>query len=167
MHEQYRAAPRDPRHALAERDRVASGELVDAAGAHEGFETQHAAIDQCVELVDIAGHQAAPDSEIHDRRSLSGGQLEVERVSVDGDGQAVQRHVDVARVTAGGQRGRPAGDGLPLGAARLVEMHVSVDSAWKDVKPGGVDLLTGLDVKAWPDLRDPTLGYRDVRDHHS
>src|SRR5713101_6888855 len=147
MHEQYRAAPRDPRHAVAERDRVARGKLVDAAGAHEGFETQHAAIDQGVELVDIAGHQAAPDAEIHDRRLLRRGELAVERVRVDGYGQAVQRHVDVARVTAGGQRGRPAGNGLPLGAARLVEVHVSVDSAWKDVKPGSVDLLGGFDVK--------------------
>ena len=135
VHQQYRAAARDARHAFAQSDRVARGKLVDAARAHEGFESEHTAIDQGVELVDVARHQAAPDAEIDDRRHRSRGELEVESIDVDRHGQAVQRHVDVARVTAGRERGRPARDGLPLGAARLVEVHVGVDPAGKHVKP--------------------------------
>src|SRR5438105_3594480 len=167
VHQQYGATPSDPRHALPQRDRVARRKLVDAARAHEGFEPEHAAVDQRVELVDVSGHQAAPDAEIRDRRFLGGGELEIERVGVDRHRQAVQRHVDVARVTAGGQRARPAGNRLPLRAARLVEVHVSVDSARKDVKAGCVDLLGGLHVKPRPDLDDATVRECNVRLDHS
>src|ERR1700681_582606 len=92
VHQQDGVQLRDSFHALAQSLFIARWKFVDAARAHECLETDRAAIRELGKLMDVARHQAAPKTEIHERGALGGLELEVECRPVDGDRQVVQRH---------------------------------------------------------------------------
>ena len=149
-------------HALEERPIVGLLEVVDARVAHERLEADHAAVGELVEPVDVAGDEAAPEAEVDERRAASGLDLEVERRAVDRRRRRVQRHVEEARAATGGE-GRGAGrEPLPVGAPRIVEMHVRIDDAGEDVEAGGVDLRRGIARELRPDVGDQAVEDPDV-----
>src|ERR1700704_2652763 len=80
---------RPPRDAIPENPArspfVARRELVDAAWAHERLEPDHAPFCELVQPVEVARHQATPQTEVDDRRAPRGFELEIE-------GRAVDRH---------------------------------------------------------------------------
>ena len=92
--------------------------------------------------------------------------------AVDRRRRRVQRHVEEARATTG-REGRGAGrEPLPVGPARIVEVHVRIDDAGEDVEAGGVDLRRGIALELRADLgdqavEDPDVGpCNTVRPHH-
>ncbi len=142
MHQKDRIQLRNALHAFAQRPRVAGRELIDAAGTHEGLEPDRAAFDERSELIEISWHEPAPKAEVDAGRTPHRAELEIERRCGRGHRQIVERHVDEGRVAAGGQRGRPVRDVLPLGATWLVEVNVRINAAGEDMKSGCVDLFT-------------------------
>ena len=112
-------------------------ELVDAGVQQEALEAEHAIVVQTAQIVGVAGNRAAPETDVDVRLARCGRALGVECFDVDRRRNRVQRHVD--------QRGDPArrrcaGSGvepLPLGATRLVDVHMRIDQA------GNHDLLVG------------------------
>ena len=62
----------------------------------------------------------------------AGRELGLERRARGGDRQAVERHVDQRGHAAGRGGARRGREALPLGAARLVDVHVAVDQAGRD-----------------------------------
>src|SRR5256885_460382 len=71
MHEQDRAQVCDPFHALTQNRFVACGELIDAARAHEGFESHDAAPDERLHLVEVATKSRALAFLDRDARTLA------------------------------------------------------------------------------------------------
>ena len=110
----------------------------------------------------VAGDEPAPEAEVDERRSAGRRDLEVERGAVDRRRRRVQRHVEEARATTGGE-GRGAGrESLPLGPARIVEVDVRIDDAGEDVEAGGVDLRRGIALELGADLGDQAVEDPDV-----
>ena len=138
-------------------------EVVDARVAHERLEADHAAVGELVEPVEVAGDEAAPEAEVDERRAAGGLELEVERGAVDRRRRCVQRHVEEARAATGGEGGGAGREPLPLGAARIVEVHVRIDDAGEDVEAGGVDLRRGIARELRADLGDQAVEDPDDR----
>ena len=127
-------------HAGAERVVVDRLEVVDPRVAHERLEADHAAGGELVEAVEVAGHEPAPQREVHGRAAGRRGDLGVEGGAVDGGRVGVERHLDAGGGAARGERGGARRPALPVGAARVVEVHVGVDRPREDVQPARVDL---------------------------
>ena len=56
-------------HPVVERAVVGLREVVDPAVAHERLEADHAALGELVEPVEVAGHEAAPEAKVDERRA--------------------------------------------------------------------------------------------------
>src|SRR2546430_1050671 len=162
MHEQDRPQVCDPFHALTQNRFVACGELIDAARAHESFESHDAAPDERLHLVEVAGYQTAPQPEVDLRRALHRLELDVERLDGCRHREVVEGHIDETRVASSRQRGGPMRDVLPVRATRLVEVDMGVDPARKDVKPCSVDLFA-VGVEVGTKIRDLAVVDGDVR----
>src|SRR6185295_4659338 len=66
-------------------------------------------------------------------------ELRSQRRDRGGRWDAVERHVNHRRDAAGGGRSCGRVESFPLRAARLVDMDVGVDNAWRNEKIAGVD----------------------------
>ena len=80
-------------------------------------------------LGQVAGHRAAPETHVHVRGPPGGGPLDRQCGGRGRRRQAVQRHVDQRGHPARGGRPGRGREALPLGAARLVDVHVGVHQA--------------------------------------
>ena len=80
------------------------------------------------QLPEVAGDGAAPEAHISPA-TAGGGLLEAQRAGGGRGRQAIERHVDQRRHPALGGGPGCAGEALPLGAARLVDVDVGVDEA--------------------------------------
>ena len=158
MKQQDRSERGDLLHALVQREVVDGRELVDPRMAHEGLEARDTPLVLLGEPFDVPRDQAAPESEVDERRRLHNGKLGVERRPVDGDRDVVERHVDVRREPASSQRPRSRCNAFPVGAPRVVEVDMRIDAAGKDMEPGAVNLLdSGCKLRA-------DVGNESVRD---
>jgi hypothetical protein len=107
---------------------VEGRELGHAGVDEKALEPEHAGVVQSLQIGSVAGYGATPEAHV-DRRpgGLGGGALHGKRFLRHRRRDRVQRHVDDRGDPA--RRGRPCrrGEALPLGAARLVDVHVGVD----------------------------------------
>src|SRR5690606_360925 len=93
----------------------------------EALEPEHARVPQGAQLVRVAGHGAAPEPDVDERLVARDLLLGLERLDVHRRRDRVERHVDDRRDAAGGRGPRRGREALPLGASRLVDVHVRVD----------------------------------------
>ena len=129
---------------------VHAGIAVQARVAHERLRSDHPAGVQLPQLPQIGGHDAAPQTVVHDGPVGDGRRLEGQAGAVQGGRIVVERHVQEGGDPAGGGRGAAGGVPLPVGAARLVEMDVAVDQAGQQQPAAGVDASLGLNAsRAW------------------
>ena len=135
MHRHRQAEACSARHAGAQRLVVGRGKVVHPGRAHEGLEADDPPVGELVEAVDVARHEPAPEREVDVGRAGRGRDLEIERGPVERRWARVQRHVDEGRRAAGGERPGSVVEPLPVRAARIVAVDVSVDDAGEDVEP--------------------------------
>ena len=117
--------------------RLQGRELVDARGGQEALEPEHPVLVQRAQVRDVAGDGSTPEPHVHEALAARGGAFHLERLAGGGGGKGVQRHVDDRRDTTGCRCSGRRGETLPLGAPRLVDVHVRVDEA------GQEDLVVG------------------------
>ena len=102
-------------------------ELVHPRGQQEALEAHHARVVQLPQLAGVAGHRATPERDVDGQLPARDASLGPQRRRVHGRRDRVQRHVDDGGDAAGGGRAGGGGEALPLGAAGLVDVHVTVD----------------------------------------
>src|SRR5215204_5945654 len=153
---------RRPLHTLEKCQVVGDLKVLYAAVGHERLEPHHAALRKLVEAPDVAGDKSAPQTEVHERRSFGGGELEVEAFGVEGGRVRVERHLHVGGHASGRQRPGARGEALPVGAARLVEVRVGVNGAREDVELRSVYLFLGAALELGGDVRDPAVSDGEV-----
>ncbi len=129
MREQRQAELRDHRHRRAQVGLADVSELVHARGREEALEPERAGGGERLQLARVARHDAAPESGVDRELTRHRAHLLAQRRGGGGRGHAVERHVDDRRHPAGRRRARRGAEALPLGAARLVDVHVGVDDA--------------------------------------
>ena len=81
------------------------------------------------QLVEVAGHGPAPEAHVDVHLVAGDVALDLQRLHVDRRRDAVQRHVQDRGHTARGGGLGGGREALPLGAARLVHVHMRVDQA--------------------------------------
>ena len=107
-------------------------ELVDARRAEEALRARDAELGQPLELARVPGHDAAPERDVDVRLVRERLALLLGRGARGRGRDAVERHVDDGRDPAGGRGLGGRAEALPLGAPRLVQVHVRVDDARRD-----------------------------------
>jgi len=153
-------------HALSQRLVVGGREVADSARAHERLEADHAQLRELWQVTDVARHEASPEGEIHTRRALGCRQLEPERRRVHRRRTRVERHVDDAGRPSCGGRLAACGEALPVGSARVVEVHVHVHAAGEDMQTVRLDLLAGRSTQTRFDRDDRAVDDADVACEH-
>src|SRR5688572_28094034 len=138
---------------MSKRVVVGIWELGKARIAYECLEANHATLGHCGHLFDRTGYEPAPQRKIGDARRFKRGAFRVDGLRRDRARCRIQRHVETERAASGGQRATAAVGTFPPSAAGLVEMHVRIDHAWKDVKTARIDLVRGT-LQVLADLRD-------------
>ncbi len=113
--------------ALLELCRAQVRELIDTRRRQEALEAEHARLVQPAQLVEVPGDGAPPEADVNVALPGGGRSLRLQRRHVDRGRDAVQRHVEDRRHAARRGRASRRGKALPVGAARLVDMHVGVD----------------------------------------
>ena len=113
------------------------GELVDAGVQQEALEPEHARLVQRSQVGQVARHGATPEAHVDVGLVAGDGPLLLQCRNGNRRRDAVERHVDDRRDAAGRRGPGGAGEALPLGAARLVDVHVGVD------EPGQQHLVVG------------------------
>jgi len=101
---------------------------------HEAFEAAYTGGSERLNIVFVVAHYAAPARPVHRALAACGGALVLQA----GDGarcrQAVERHVHQHGVAAGG-RGASGGEKtFPLGAPRIIDVHVRIHQARQDCR---------------------------------
>ena len=129
VHDEPRPEGRDLLHRGEQLRAVEVRELVDARRREEALEAEDAGVVQRRERAEVLGHRTAPEADVDVGRRRRRRALDLERVGRRGGRQRVQRHVDDRRHAARGGRERRRAEALPLGAARLVHVHVRVDES--------------------------------------
>ncbi len=135
VHQHQRPEPRSLRHGVGELVGREVRELLDTGVEQEALEAEDPGLVQCGQVGQVAGDRTAPEAHVDPRLVAGRCALLLERGHGGGRRDAVERHVDDGGDPA---RGRGAGRGLealPLGAARLVDVHVGVH------QPGEQDLV--------------------------
>jgi hypothetical protein len=106
----------------------------------EGLETEHTRVVQRTQLRQVPRHRAAPEPDIDVDLRARGRPLALQGGNVDRRWDAVQRHVDQRGDPAERRRTGGRGEALPVGAPRLVDVHMGVDeSGQQDLVVGPVD----------------------------
>ena len=114
------------------RAKVALGdvrEFIDSRGAQKALEAAHAGARERLELRGVAGHDAAPECHVDVTLPAAARRFSSSAATVVVGGHAVERHVDQRRDAAGRRGARRGCESFPVGAARLVDVHVRVDDA--------------------------------------
>jgi len=113
---------------------------------------------------DVAGDRPTPETDVDVGLLGRDGTLDVQGGHVDRRRQAVQRHVDDRGDPTGGGRPGRGREALPLGAARLVDVHVRVDHAGQQhlVVPQGHGARGRRLGVERPDRGDAAAGHRDA-----
>ena len=104
-------------------------ELLDAGVGQEALHAEDPGTEQLGQPPGVARHRAAPEADVDEDLSVRGCPLRLERGRVQRRRDAVERHVDDGGHPAGRRGPRRGREALPLGAARLVDVHVGVDQA--------------------------------------
>jgi hypothetical protein len=157
VHDQQGAEGLELAHRLLELLSVERRELVHARVYEEALEPEDPRIVQLAQVGAIAWDGAAPEADVDERLPRGGLALHVQRLHIGRRRDAVQRHVDDRRDTAGAGRAGCAGEALPSGSAGFVHVHMRVDQSREerlvvvqvnDVSPvhAGVDGLDGDDA---------------------
>ena len=129
VHDQQPVERRDLGRRRPELLELERSELVDARRTQEALEPEHAGVVELAQVPEIVRHRPAPEPDVDVGLPLGGGPLLGERIDGGRRRDAVQRHVEDRRHAAGRGRARRGLEPLPLGASRLVHVHVGVDHA--------------------------------------
>ncbi len=163
VHDEQAAEPGDLGERAAQLLPVELGELLDAGGRQERLEAEDPGVVQCAQVLDVVGQGAAPEADVDVCLGRGDGLLDAQVGDRRGGRDRVERHVDQGRDAAGGRRARGGPEALPLGAARVVDVHVGVDEAGQqdvvaEVFQAGPRRYAGV-VGAYG--RDPAVGDLD------
>ena len=108
---------------------------------------------QLGQVAEALRHRAAPERHVDGDLAVGRRSLDLQGGDAGGRRDGVQRHVDDRRHAAGCRGPGGGGEALPLGAARLVDVHVGVD------QPGQQHLVVGeLDRSRRPPGRPASSG---------
>ena len=102
-------------------------ELVHPGRHQEALEAQHPGAAQRRQVGQVLGHHPTVKADVDPQAALGRGLLGLQRRHRGGGRDRVERHVDDGGDAAGRRRPGRAGEALPLGAPRLVDVHVAVD----------------------------------------
>ena len=98
-------------------------------GLRKALEAEHAGARERLEVGGVAGHDAAPEADVDVTSPGRGAPLGFERGDRGRGRNAVERHVDERGDAAGGRGERRRFESFPVGAARIVDVHVRIDEA--------------------------------------
>src|SRR6267142_950407 len=98
----------------------------------EALEPEHARAMHCPQFTGIAGHDPAPEADVHPAFLARRSALGFERRSCGGCRDAVERHVDQRRDAASGGRACRRLKTFPIGAPRFIDMDMRVHQAGHD-----------------------------------
>ena len=129
MHDHQRVEAGGLGHRRLELGRLQVGELIDPGVQQEALEAEDARVVQRGEVRDVPRDGAAPEPDVDEDLVAGHGLLGPEPGERGRRGDRVERHVDDGGDAAGSGRAGRAGEALPLGASRLVDVHVGVDQA--------------------------------------
>ena len=118
------------------------------------LKTAHARVNERLDVAFVSGNDAAPERDVHVTVPTSGAAFRFERLDTRRRRNAVEGHVDDRRDAAGRRRARGRIEAFPVGAARLVDVHMRVDDAGRYEKVAAVDrigTLAGRDLVALHD----------------
>ena len=108
------------------------GKFIEAGMTEEGFDAQHAGLQERLNVSCIAGNHAAVEADVDptfaDRRLAFGFQRGHRRR----DRAAVERHIDNGRHSASRRCFGCRFEAFPLGAAGFIHMHMRIDHAGGD-----------------------------------
>jgi hypothetical protein len=129
VHQEGRADAPELLHGGAEVALAHPPELADPRIDEEALEPEHARLGHGPELARVARHHAAPEADVDPALPARGRALLRECLQRRRHGDRVERHVDQRGDAS--RRGALGGgaEAFPLGAARLVDVHVRVDDA--------------------------------------
>ena len=122
-------------------------ELRDAGVEQEALEADDARLVQRAQLVEVARHGAAPEGDVDRDLALRRLAFHVQRLDGGRRRDRVEGHVDDRGDPAGDRGAGRGGEALPLGAPRLVDVHVAVD------QPGQQHLVVGQGDRGRPGRR--------------
>ena len=168
VHDHQRAEPGRLLHRQRERLRLEVAELLDAGVEQEALEAEDPHVVQRRQVVEVAGNRAAPEADVDEDLPLGDQPLGLQGCDRGGRRDRVQRHVEDRGDPASRGRAGRGGEPLPLGASRLVDVHVGVDQAGQQHlvvlerdRPGRVRCLVVRRHDGDPLARDPDRG-RDL-----
>ena len=127
--QQRRAEPAQDAQRLLHLPGAHRREVVGPGVGEETLEAEHAGLVERRELAEVPRHGPAPETDVHVAAAIGRCSFGLQGVRADGGGHAVQRHVDQGGDPAGGGRPGRGREALPLGVARLADVHVRVDQA--------------------------------------
>src|SRR5215472_11113015 len=128
-------------HGFIESKVVGTRKLLETRVAEERFEADSAVPGKFSELSAVAGHDAAPQSEIGNRSRAERRRFPVEFAGIHGARRRVERHIEAERAAACGERPAARRGAFPFSAAGLVEVQMYIDQARQNRKARGIDLL--------------------------
>ncbi len=117
---------------LRELVRLHMGKLFDAGVAQKALEREHAFGLEGGELMHVAADEAAGETHIHVELALGGAALGLEPGAGGRGRQTIERHVHEGGDAPRRRGSRRGGEAFPLGAARLIDVHVGVHDAGHD-----------------------------------
>src|SRR5262245_51042017 len=88
------AEPRRSLHSGTQGCFVRSREIVDSTVGHESFESDHAALLQLLEFVEIAGNEPAPKRKVHQRIRLCGSQFLIKGRRINCGWMGIEGHIE-------------------------------------------------------------------------
>ena len=164
---QQQAQPGTRLHRFDQAELVEEWVFGQAAVTQESLDADHAIPPQLGDVVERLGNDAAPQGIVDHCVVGDGAALQGQGARVEGWRVAVQRHVADGRDAARRGRRCAAQEALPLGAPRLIEVHVCVDHARQDVQAGRVErVVSSAGVVGAQDRNHPPLLDQQICSSH-
>ncbi len=132
MHQKWQASPGDMRQGHSQMLLCNHGETVDTGVHQKAFEPSHPGICEGFNMILIIVNHPAPRRPIDAALALCGRALSLQRSHRRGRRKTIQRHVDEQCVSTCRRGSCGCFETLPLGSARLVDVHVRIDEPWKN-----------------------------------